>query len=387
MNIGIELEQIVNNDVLKLTQERVGGYHTPIPISTYWRIERDGSLRVKGKFLNEVPIEMTSVILKPNNLMKAIEEFKSLFGERELGEVVDFNQSCGCHIHFSLFDEILDFRFKKKAIYGLFKETRTQFFKLLNKSSIIPKDIKEGIKKHYYREYAKKIDENSYYNQHERRMEFNLTCEGSGTGIEWRSFNVRDIQTWEQFREMFRIMLECLENMKTRIKKGCLYQTYHKFQSPIFEQPKEMVMNIDKKEKDGEVVVDVDMPKPKENYSDLEEFYRLDSNRFRKNHNRIIEIIPIIEGEENIVEKTKDDMVVVSATGRPLIDRSPIDWAEMLRPITGTQHHEEVRILEPEEDLLEQSEQSGGRVMFGGERIREINDYWNDGDVASQNDI
>ena len=233
MILGIEIECEVNTKLIRVSKDNYHGTH-PIRIANdYWKAECDGSLR-NSKFPMSDTVEFISKkLVSFNNMKTALEEFKayfskvkpvpvfSVFGttpqainsedtELELGEILNFNNSMGCHIHFSL-DK--DYKFKKLMLYKGYAMARNKFFSLLKSSTIIPEDTKAGILKHYSRQYARKLKPNDVKNGYsmDRRTEFNLCSERDGRGLEWRSFNLLGITTWNEFFEMFRIAEEVIK--------------------------------------------------------------------------------------------------------------------------------------------------------------------------------
>ncbi len=198
LNIGIELECIVNRDGLDLN---VGDYHNANPFTEIWRAERDGSLYGSNHFYRGYCVELTTEIIDIDDYKKAINELRQYVGNELLKDVFWFNESCGCHIHFSAKNKKKFYKNIPLCVYPLIRKF---FFNELDKSSIIPQDTKELIKKHYYRHYAQKFKK-LHLISNNRYLEFNFRSEKQGMGLEWRSFNVRGVETWEELEEMFRI--------------------------------------------------------------------------------------------------------------------------------------------------------------------------------------
>jgi len=206
--VGTEIECIVNN---KYNSDiEVGDYHDGIPLmirgmeSDSWFVESDSSLSSWNNPFNfPTCMEFVSSIARSKkSFFSMLSEFQERLshGEYELNEVLHFNKSCGCHIHFS----IKGFIFRKKVVYDVYPLVRKYFFKLLDESDI---SSKEDIKNHYFRNYALKLTKKSWENVN--RAEFNLQDESRG--LEWRGFNLLGITTWKEFYEMFEIAFKVLE--------------------------------------------------------------------------------------------------------------------------------------------------------------------------------
>jgi len=220
---GIEIESAINERYSNIDKEDLGEYHEGNKLLSFWKVERDGSLNASlSSFLSSFSCEFVSDLLKSKQeFFKALEEFKyhlSHNGKYELNKVIDFNTSCGCHIHFS-FNNGKNFKFKEKVFYELFKEMRELFFKKLNDNQILNEELKEGIKEHYNRSYAT-IKTKKYFFNFQRYNEFNFGSEIHNQGLEWRSFNLRGLKKWKEFDEMFKICWECLDFLLSKIKKG-----------------------------------------------------------------------------------------------------------------------------------------------------------------------
>ena len=78
----------------------------------------------------------------------------------------------------------------------------------MDKNKTINEKVKELIKKQYRRSYAKNIT--NVRQRKQRNVEWNFCSEESGRGMEWRSFNVTGITTWENLSEMFEIAWKTL---------------------------------------------------------------------------------------------------------------------------------------------------------------------------------
>lgn len=230
---GIEIEGIFNNKYTNLMNEieeydedgnRYNGreeYNHDIKFKK-WRFKGDGSLHDSGFFSNESIVEFYSNLLKSKtDFFKALKEFKDFCSNKnkiELKDVVYFNDSCGCHIHIGFKDYR---KFYNLVNLEILKEFRELFFKKIKESKILDSDTKLNILNHYYRSYAREIKAQNYNKKHPHRyLEFNILSERSGKGLEWRSFNLRDIKTWKEFNHLFKICFECIEFLHNKILNG-----------------------------------------------------------------------------------------------------------------------------------------------------------------------
>ena len=96
---------------------------------------------------------------------------------------------------------------------SVFQKTRDYFFKEIDKSKTLSDETKTNVKSQYFRGFSKKLDEQQFKSKSERSLEFNFRSEDNNKGIEWRSFNLHRVKTWEEFDEMFKIMWKCLEKL------------------------------------------------------------------------------------------------------------------------------------------------------------------------------
>lgn len=244
MRIGLEIESIVNNEIMSIAEETIGRYHHPTKKNVYWRMEKDSSLHGKNKFDYEETIEFTSIVIKPERFRRALDSFKEIFKGYELNKVLDFNDTCGCHIHISMEDEST-FTFRRRAVFGIFSDVRKEFFRLLKKNEKLSQEVKDKIRKHYFRHYAQAVNEDNYRDTSDKYREFNLRTEEDGTGIEWRSFNLLGVTTWDEFFEVFEMGRKCVMFLRDKIMKGCSYSSNLKIPEKIKEEIEEVkVMEV-----------------------------------------------------------------------------------------------------------------------------------------------
>lgn len=250
MLLGVEIECILNEDLCSEIPR--GSYHNGVPFLDNWNVESDGSLCSSGNFDRERTVEFVSKGMNIENYEEVINQFKDYFKQKgELNKSMYFNKTCGCHIHFGFSRKEI---YKKIDLVQLIK-LRNYFFLLLKKSNL-PEEIKEGIKNHYYRNYSKKTTFKNYdysiRHSNTRYLEFNKNSEIDKKGFEWRSFNILDISTWEQFDEMFKIVKECwkfIENSLKGYKVNKKYILSKKIDRFIFDISKEYIYINTEKEK------------------------------------------------------------------------------------------------------------------------------------------
>lgn len=240
---GIEIEGIYNNEVLDIFccndgynnendyyNEDEDDEHPEMRLNTdiilkYWESASDGSLNGNGVFDDEITREYRSILLKnKTDFFNSIKEFKKFCkGDKlKLNEVIHFNQTCGCHIHIGFKDNR---RFYKLASYEVLKKFRELFFKKVNESKNLSDITKKNIIKHYYRYYSRKLEKREYNKPNTpRRVEFNIQSEKNGKGLEWRSFNLNDVKSWDEFDTLFKICFECLEFLNKTVRNGYILE-------------------------------------------------------------------------------------------------------------------------------------------------------------------
>lgn len=198
--IGLEIESALNGNFHNI---RVGSAANKLK---YWNTKYDGSLRNSNKFPISNLVEFVSIPLKTEKTYYlALKQFKTYITKKEkyLNNVIDFNSSCGCHVHFSF----KDFNFADNVYYTIFIKIRKFFFDKIKLSNI---SSKEEILKHYFRGYSKRFQKSHIQNPTKYR-EFNFYSERQGRGLEWRSPNMLNIKTWAEFDEFFKILYESIE--------------------------------------------------------------------------------------------------------------------------------------------------------------------------------
>lgn len=215
--IGLEIELIYNSQILNI---RMGDYHNGIKILKYWSCERDGSLRNGNnpfkswtKSCEFISIKLDSP-KKVNEAIKELIDFLSNKGKYSLNEVININDSCGSHIHLSIFKNRKELRFIYYSDLKLLTQIRKKTLKELKNN--------ESIYNHYFRGYAKKTTKKDLYQTNNRYKEFNFNSEYENKGFEWRSPNLNNISSWQDFKNYLNIyvknsylMLNKLLNNKT----------------------------------------------------------------------------------------------------------------------------------------------------------------------------
>jgi hypothetical protein len=219
LNIGLEVEMIYNSD--RVNDLAIGGYHSGLPFGHYWKAERDGSLHGENRFKFEDTVEFVSKVLRGKaDFNNALDDLKFSItqkikeeGRREravrLNSIAYFNKSCGLHIHMSLAEK--EFKFFEKASPHIFPKVRKFFFKKLWRSTFISEETKHAVAHQYDRRYARARPVELLMQRNERQSEFNFISEEQNRGIEWRSFNVNECQSWTEFYWLLRIGYDTME--------------------------------------------------------------------------------------------------------------------------------------------------------------------------------
>ena len=73
--------------------------------------------------------------------------------------------------------------------------------------------FREQFRGQYYRGYAKK-----YRDRNERGQTLNFT-NGSTCSVEWRSFNLLPVQTWDEFERILKVAVETITQFISRVKE------------------------------------------------------------------------------------------------------------------------------------------------------------------------
>lgn len=253
IKVGIELECVFNNRVVSLP---LGSYHSDTPMRHKgktvpgWLAETDGSVSQSSDCSWEYNLgDEAEFIMKAQKSLKDFEQKMSTWknilskkGTVELKDVVSFNDSCGSHIHIS----VGDYQFRKRCFTKTIAEARKLFNKLVSESDI---ESKAKIIKQYNRSYARMSNLRNWRNNSNRRVEWNVTSEMHGKGLEWRSVNLCGIKTWAEFDKMVDIILVCLQKLIDGMLNGIIKEE--------LEVSKHSIRNAIKKIPAGEFFVDI----------------------------------------------------------------------------------------------------------------------------------
>jgi hypothetical protein len=221
ISYGLEIEAVYDANILgKMTKQDY--HHGGFKENSLWKLERDGSLDVKSsdykKFGEGASLDcgefITKRIVGREGIISAIDELQyKLFKGTPLDKCMSFNISCGAHVHFSIRGKC-----RKRTHFLLFKEMREMFFTRIQESELIKARTKTSILKHYFREYAQQTTKENFLKSN-RRMEFNFESEEYQKGMEWRSINLKGVTSWQELREVFNIVVDCVEFLDRRVRK------------------------------------------------------------------------------------------------------------------------------------------------------------------------
>jgi len=193
LRLGVEIEAEINS--LNIKEIECGEYHNAKELFKYWLVEHDGSLS-KQRWRSSYTREFKTVTLGNVSYLSAVRQFIKAFKTRTkdkpLKEILDFNNSCGCHIHFSVRG---DQNLKNKLLKYEAEELKIIACKHLKKSGFSEDKI-EAFKKHYYRDYARKPALGGGRNRYDC-----LNQNTRGTSTEWRGFNLIMVKTWGELEK------------------------------------------------------------------------------------------------------------------------------------------------------------------------------------------
>jgi hypothetical protein len=206
---GIEVECVFDNSKVPFNP---ASYHTNNSGEhiNFWSVTNDSSLNTEVEpgfsISNPRTAEFVSdASIGIEEMMDYLTEFKkklSADGRYELKEVLNFNKSCGMHIHFSTWrareNQMLTMAFYKKLKERTFDRVKVE----------LPTLYKDFVK-HYSRSYNAPQD-NILINKG-IRGEFNYTS--LNKGIEWRAFNLKGVKSWDEMFHLIRIGLEEIQKI------------------------------------------------------------------------------------------------------------------------------------------------------------------------------
>jgi hypothetical protein len=206
-NYGLEIEC----ELPYSNQINRGDYHEGIKCGKYWTAERDGSLHTKKGGYN---VEFVSVVLTKEQIPEAIRELKAICKD-DANRFHNFsvNNSCGAHIHFSTKSKGKIQHFYKQLPPSFVKEIGAKGRETIAQK--FPKYISGKFEKQYNRGYARQFSGVEYMRG--RYYEFNTT---ETKGMEWRSFNLQGVRTWEQMEQMYLTAADVIETvMRQKIEE------------------------------------------------------------------------------------------------------------------------------------------------------------------------
>lgn len=222
---GIEVECEYNPKEIHINR---GHYSQPIRKTKNWYAENDGSLNsTKEDWKTAELTTRPFIIEETETILKELKE--QVFENKEYQKVININETCGTHIHLSLIKrteqditqikhgkKVFTFKGKPRAIPAgirVLKTIREKVYKILPKEA----------QKRYYRNYAKKTSYINYTNG-DRRQEWNYI---SDSHIEYRSYNLTGIKSWETLIEKITKTLKII-NDEIINKKTDEYVTFNK---------------------------------------------------------------------------------------------------------------------------------------------------------------
>lgn len=201
IRVGFEIEgEYTTNTPLDSCD--IGGYHCGHDFGLkWWTAEEDGSLRANGE---NIAAEIVSRKIPLSRVMDALGEYVYFFsrgGNIELSDAVIFNGSTGAHIHFSVVGCPGFMRLcPRSADIALLRI----FSRRLAKSPL-PDKVRRSIMAAYFRSYAER------WPRHSGRYASLNTAAKNGRTIEWRSFNLRGVETWEHFYIAYGVAIETIK--------------------------------------------------------------------------------------------------------------------------------------------------------------------------------
>jgi hypothetical protein len=252
---GIEIECSLNRELIDI-------YAHKKPKG--WKFHPDGSLRTFGEFNRVTLIEFVSTIsYGKNRFRKKLLSFKEWVinnsKETDLKKVISFNQSCGLHLHMGLnySNDI-----SKLLCVEVIDKFRKDFFKGLDKLNI-KQELKDNIKKHYFRKYSVKTTKLNYQpNSSDRYKEINRISERQNKGLEWRSFNILGCDNWNDFIIVIMFAYECFEKLIKKRINGYEIKKNSKFKvkDRDSEEKKQEIISLNTKQE-----ININEPKAQNN--------------------------------------------------------------------------------------------------------------------------
>ena len=229
INCGIEIEAEYNSKIMTINRAP----HHPsgsnkIAFGKQFFVEIDGSLRALKFKDHPVPndhpgrkelygtAEFVSKMFPITKYKETLDDFKEMIitlgKSKTMSDLIHFNRTTGCHIHISLKDD-------NKHSFPL-KDVKMSEYILFNK--LLMGKVTEKLPHvgahfcgRFYREHARKRNQ-----QKARNSSWNFET-AENNHVEFRSFHLMGVETWEDLYTMFDIVFNELSQLCQRIiKKG-----------------------------------------------------------------------------------------------------------------------------------------------------------------------
>jgi len=233
--VGVEIEAEINNKKWAGIFN-CGSYHDSHPTilkhsNREWIIERDSSLQ-STKFDYGTTAEFISCPFPIDEWLRVLQNFQrgirrnSTAKKLPLNRILNFNYSCGAHIHLSLWEQSHQIseiearddwiteiqgvparRLRRIVPTAYFREVRKELFKRIQAE--LPA-VWDRWKAQYFRHYAKRLILKRRSLTREQEWNFNPL-----RTVEFRSMNLNGVTTWTQFFKLWRIVFETLDKCFT----------------------------------------------------------------------------------------------------------------------------------------------------------------------------
>jgi len=228
---GIEIEMEYDSSKIKIDKE---GYHQDLAeeseyfwVSDSFIAEQDGSLRVYKFIDSGDTVELISVPFLVEDGMTVVEKFHDSFKGYDLNKIINFNDSTGAHIHLSVLNPELEGytsiklrdhivrKFKGKPVFfrdvvGLALLGKIKAGVVERVEAALPADVFNKWQSALVRSHAASIEDGEDMYHCDRHKEWNLTLQNR---IEYRGFNLRGIQTWEQLFKIYEILFSVIQEV------------------------------------------------------------------------------------------------------------------------------------------------------------------------------
>lgn len=195
VKFGLEIECVHANDDLE-----VGSYHDGVRCGTYWNAQGDSSIHPLPRHKCQNPTEFVlNSPIEASQIPDALEELREIIGDTtDKMQRIEINESCGAHIHFSVFRRKLH----RQLPFSVYGQIRKRTYREVQEH--LP-SVFGPFRKQYFRSYAKKLTVVRALN--DRGVEFNST---EDTGIEWRSFNLMGVKKWSDMKKLYLIAADSI---------------------------------------------------------------------------------------------------------------------------------------------------------------------------------